>query len=167
MDRVNKQVNPKSASIIVETNNFHQVLEHFDKAGKLKRKNTRIVIGCQICLVKNLALVNLERENHTPDTHEQYTVLPFCGHAFGHQCLDYWIENQSGWPPRCPTCRQLVYCEEDHIVTFDIQGAPQITTTSQAEDIKMIRAMLHDPSCQECDRHKSRNKKAFSRLWND
>ncbi|TRX90376.1 hypothetical protein FHL15_008741 [Xylaria flabelliformis] len=148
MGQVNQQINSKNANKTVETNNFHQVLKYFDEAGKLKRKDTRLEIGCQICLVKNLALVNLERENPTPDTHEQYTILPFCGHAFGHQCLDHWIDSQSDWP-RCPTCRELIYYKEDHIVTFDIQGTLQITATSQAEEIQEIRAMLHSPHCQE------------------
>ncbi|RYC58345.1 hypothetical protein CHU98_g7860 [Xylaria longipes] len=89
MAQVNKPVESEIANTIVETNNFHQVLEHFNSAGGLKHKETRLEIECQICLSKNLALVNLEQEKPVSDTHEQYVILPRCGHAFGHQCLNY------------------------------------------------------------------------------
>ncbi|KAI8949432.1 hypothetical protein F4801DRAFT_580395 [Xylaria longipes] len=149
MAQVNKPVESEIANTIVETNNFHQVLEHFNSAGGLKHKETRLEIECQICLSKNLALVNLEQEKPVSDTHEQYVILPRCGHAFGHQCLNYWIESQSDWP-RCPTCREFVYCENEHRVTFDIHGSPQKSVTSQAEEIQKIRGMLHKPPCQKC-----------------
>ncbi|KAI1363785.1 hypothetical protein F5Y08DRAFT_308443 [Xylaria arbuscula] len=72
---------------IVETNNFQQVIKLFNDCGKLKNKNTRLAIECQICVCKNLAIINHHIDKPNNEEHERYVVLPRCGHAFGSSCL--------------------------------------------------------------------------------
>ncbi|KAI0448186.1 hypothetical protein F4803DRAFT_567758 [Xylaria telfairii] len=163
MAHTNQHVGPETANMIVETNNFRQVLEHFDSAGSLTHKETRLEIECQICLSKNLAFVNPENGKSLSETHEQYVILPRCGHAFGHRCLNYWIKSQSNGP-RCPTCREFVYCENGHKITFDIHDA-QETAACQAEDVKRIRDMLDKPPCQKCNGQKDKSRRGTITWW--
>ncbi|KAI1345908.1 hypothetical protein F5Y01DRAFT_320310 [Xylaria sp. FL0043] len=87
MSLFSNQVSSAPAESIVETNNFHEVLQHFNDACELVDKTTRFTIECQICQCRNLAVTNPESETPAEDTHENYIVLPYCGHAFGSHCL--------------------------------------------------------------------------------
>ena len=75
-------------SVIIDTNNFKQVLLYFNHEGELADKqDTRVAIDCAICREKQLAIVNPNFDQLGNDTHEPYIVLPLCGHAFGAKCL--------------------------------------------------------------------------------
>ncbi|KAI0528276.1 hypothetical protein F5B22DRAFT_641248 [Xylaria bambusicola] len=88
----------------VETNNFHEIIRHFDDSGKLKNRGTRMKIECQICQCNDLAI--LSGENDQADTlGEKYTVLPGCGHGFGSHCLWEWIKIRLPYNAQCPSCR--------------------------------------------------------------
>ncbi|KAI3331991.1 hypothetical protein HD806DRAFT_529760 [Xylariaceae sp. AK1471] len=152
MSQANVQIGTGAAEITVETNNFHQVLEHFKSSGNLiNQRTTRVEINCQICQIKNLAVVNPQYDEHSLDTHESYVVLPRCGHAFGHMCLKEWVNKSEHWNPSCPSCRSPIYCEKKHVVPFKICGSRiGNDVTYQAMQIRGIRDMLHDPSCKRC-----------------
>ncbi|KAJ2986331.1 hypothetical protein NUW58_g5075 [Xylaria curta] len=74
----------------VETNNFRQVLQHFNNDGGLiNARTTRFSIPCAICQTRNLA-INVQHEQLHDTSYEHYTVLMRCGHAFGYACLASW-----------------------------------------------------------------------------
>ncbi|KAI1504401.1 hypothetical protein F5X99DRAFT_372191 [Biscogniauxia marginata] len=78
----------------VETNNFRQVLSHFNEEGHIISPNVaRFAVACQICC-KDLALINDHFDVHSRDSHEPYTVFPRCGHAFGYKCLYDWSQRR-------------------------------------------------------------------------
>ncbi|KAI0007773.1 hypothetical protein F4779DRAFT_490086 [Xylariaceae sp. FL0662B] len=105
----------KDEQITVETNNFHRVLEHFDEDGYLiDPVNIHLELTCQICNEKNLALINNRFDRRTRETHECYTVLPRCGHAFGYRCLYSWLLSDASGNRTCPTCRKPVYLSRAH-----------------------------------------------------
>ncbi|KAI1358532.1 hypothetical protein F5Y08DRAFT_345599 [Xylaria arbuscula] len=124
-------------AIIVDTNNFKEVLRHFDDDGELTDKQAiRIAIDCPICLEKRLAITNPDFDEMNPTTHETYRVLP-CGHAFGADCLYNWI-NMGG--DTCPSCRKpLEFVKRDlRTALINLSRPP----TTQANDIKWIRRFL-------------------------
>ncbi|KAI3324220.1 hypothetical protein HD806DRAFT_534536 [Xylariaceae sp. AK1471] len=132
---------------IVETNNFRKVLENYDSCGlMIHGMTTRMEIECQICMCMNLALVNRVFDDPVPATHEEYTVLPRCGHAFGHSCLNHWIRTQQGIP-KCPSCRTPVYCERRHVLPLKAYGD---TRRNVADEINEIRAAIEKSSCERC-----------------
>ncbi|KAI0977631.1 hypothetical protein F4678DRAFT_455781 [Xylaria arbuscula] len=86
---------------LVETNNFYHIIQHFNDAGDLTRQNTRFSIECQICMSKSLSLINPDFDGPTQDhTHENYIVLPGCGHAFGSDCLQTNSEETTPYGPK-------------------------------------------------------------------
>ncbi|KAI1131774.1 hypothetical protein F5Y10DRAFT_285701 [Nemania abortiva] len=146
-----------ATGVIVETNNFHQVIQHFNDAGELTNMNTRFSIDCQICMCKNLALTNTLVDVPTNELHEKYAVLPRCGHAFGFQCLGQWIKTQKtqhNFNLKCPSCRSPIACEKRHSAPLKLYGPTRGSTSDcmekQRKDIAAIRATLLDPSCTRC-----------------
>ena len=160
---------PKSDSakgpVVVETKNFHQVLEHFDEAGELlDPQNMRFNINCGICCENNLAVVAGEEGNNSNSSEPavplaRYTVLPGCGHAFCTRCISKWMwchvldtknyrtgpgassSSSSSEIPSCPSCRELVFCAGKHPVhLFRSHDGRE----SQQLDIMMIRRYLMD-----------------------
>ncbi|KAI0109086.1 hypothetical protein GGR51DRAFT_512697 [Nemania sp. FL0031] len=79
---------PAEPIVTVDTHNFRHVIQHFGQDGNLLAENTtRVSIPCPICLVNNLRLANPLFPEPDGVTTEVYTVLPGCGHAFGHDCI--------------------------------------------------------------------------------
>ncbi|KAI5864743.1 hypothetical protein GGS23DRAFT_619381 [Durotheca rogersii] len=128
----------------VETTNFHQVLEHFDESGNIiDQTRTRLSIQCPICTTKNLSLVNGYYDSKSRDTHEAYTVLPGCGHAFGYVCLYNWLkEHINVRNPTCPTCREPVFTSRDRPLIFPIYGDTSLG--EQHKEVVDIRASLRE-----------------------
>ncbi|KAJ3571658.1 hypothetical protein NPX13_g5304 [Xylaria arbuscula] len=124
-------------TIIVDTNNFKEVLRHFDDDGELTDKQAvRIAIDCPICLEKRLTITNPDFDEMNPTTHETYRILP-CGHAFGADCLHNWI-NMGG--DTCPSCRKpLEFVKRDLRTALTNLSRPP---TTQANDIMWIRCFL-------------------------
>ncbi|KAI3324783.1 hypothetical protein HD806DRAFT_534245 [Xylariaceae sp. AK1471] len=136
--------------VVVETSNFHEVLRHFTMRGNFKdEKRTRLSILCMICLAKNLAIINPGFDKSVNcSTHEFYTVLR-CGHAFGFTCLNKWFVSQSLENLKCPICRAAVNCKREHLVPLKIRGGTE-DMELQRREIKKIRAMLCNPTCELC-----------------
>ncbi|KAI0455276.1 hypothetical protein F5B21DRAFT_523982 [Xylaria acuta] len=144
-----------NAEIIVDTNNFYKVLSYFNNAGELLESNARLQIDCQICMVKRLAIANIEIDIPNTDSHETYTVLPMCGHAFGTQCLQQWIRtNNDGYliirPASCPTCRAPISCEKGHASPISEFGSTGSKPRRQANDVRVIRSKLSNRHCDQC-----------------
>ncbi|KAJ8109090.1 hypothetical protein ONZ43_g6235 [Nemania bipapillata] len=139
---------------VVETNNFHQVIEHFNAIGDLINKKTRFAIECQICRGKNLAITNRLLDPVTESKHEKYTVLPRCGHAFGYSCLHEWITTQKaqGQNPKCPSCRAPILCQNGHTGVITEHWASISAPYKQREDICVIRHKLSKTDCIQCER---------------
>ncbi|KAI3332484.1 hypothetical protein HD806DRAFT_530232 [Xylariaceae sp. AK1471] len=153
MSQVNNEAETSATKVTIETNNFHNVLKHFDITGNLIHKSTaHLAIECQICMVKNLALINPRCDDATSEeTHEKYVILPACGHAFGHSCLRQWLK-AGGVRSKCPSCRSQIYCQERHVVPFKICGIEGNNMTRQAMEIRGIRAILsREPFCTQCE----------------
>ncbi|XXH05600.1 hypothetical protein Hte_012032 [Hypoxylon texense] len=94
----------------IDTNNFDVVLKEFDEEGYIIDDDTRLQIPCAICNEKDLAILNGKFDRRTRATHESYTVLPNCKHAFGYTCLWDWImEEINRKDPTCPTCRAAIF----------------------------------------------------------
>ncbi|KAJ2996585.1 hypothetical protein NUW58_g924 [Xylaria curta] len=135
--------------MLVETNNFLRVLEQFDSSGNLNDKDSHLHIECPICLTNTLAIVNPDHEHPVSARYEQYTVLPRCGHAFGHICLNFWLDEQ-GNAPKCPACRLPIFCEYGHRQELRAYGNLG-NNTSQAEEIVHIRALISQREhCERC-----------------
>ncbi|KAK6949443.1 hypothetical protein Daesc_009523 [Daldinia eschscholtzii] len=125
----------------VETHYFPEVLEHFDDHGHLIDPNTKFNIGCYICHVANLGLVNHASEQRSSLTHEPFAVLPRCGHAFGYQCIMGWLLldiNKKN--PKCPACRKEVYSNKNSPEVFLIVGVSP--PEEQHMEINAIRKSL-------------------------
>ncbi|KAI0967547.1 hypothetical protein F4678DRAFT_465477 [Xylaria arbuscula] len=131
---------------IVETNNFHQVINKFNDSGDLMEKTTGFSIECQICLCKDLAL--MVPDVGTEDSHEQYVVLPRCGHGFGSDCLQQWIRSQHQFSRKCPTCRSPVDCMEGHSPRVSVLCSRRKNSQKTREDIEKIRSTLG--CCSQC-----------------
>ncbi|CAJ2511293.1 Uu.00g069180.m01.CDS01 [Anthostomella pinea] len=71
-------------------------LDYFSPDGDLLG-DVLLQVDCQIC-DKKLAIIQ-----PPDDENEAYTVLP-CGHAFGYNCIQLWLEG--GNNPTCPSCRK-------------------------------------------------------------
>ncbi|KAI0149925.1 hypothetical protein F4776DRAFT_603854 [Hypoxylon sp. NC0597] len=109
--------------VTVSTNSFFQVLEHFDDHGMLINPKTRFDIQCIICLQKNLAIVNPDFDKRSRRTHECYTVLPRCGHAFGYTCIYNWLKKDMNmFNPKCPICRRIVFHKGRQPEIFSVFG---------------------------------------------
>lgn len=94
----------------VDTNNFNQVLEHFDGEGHIIWPNMRFNIACDICHEKNLALTNPSLDPRSRETHESYAALPVCGHAFGYTCLlQHMLKDLHLSNPPCPACSTRIF----------------------------------------------------------
>ncbi|KAI0975471.1 hypothetical protein F4678DRAFT_485113 [Xylaria arbuscula] len=138
---------------IVDTNNFHRVILHFDKVGDLADQNSRFAIPCTICDSKDLAIANVHLDEVSEDSHERYAVLPRCGHAFGSECVLQWINinRERGTRPTCPTCRSLILCWKGHLPpTFNL-GSTSGDLAGLGKDIQSIRTALSTKSCLQCD----------------
>ncbi|KAI1283594.1 hypothetical protein F5Y07DRAFT_156795 [Xylaria sp. FL0933] len=145
MSPFSNRISSAPAENIVETNNFYEVLQHFNDACELVDKTTQFTIECQICQCRNLAVTNPESETPAEDTHENYAVLPSCGHAFGSHCLQKWIEYQKAQTqanPTCPSCRARIGCERRHQLQVMVFGPKADKATHTSEDIAKIRATL-------------------------
>ncbi|KAI1357739.1 hypothetical protein F5Y08DRAFT_351775 [Xylaria arbuscula] len=146
-------------SITIETNNFNEVVQHFDEAGELINKKTRVAIDCYICQCKNLALVNPSLDQITDDTHEKYVVLR-CGHAFGVDCLKTWIRIEGQSRAKCPSCRSPIKCQRNHTgVIFTLFGIGA-AADAQAKDIQNIRGRAKE--CYQCTNPSSRPRRPIS-----
>ncbi|OTA82933.1 hypothetical protein M434DRAFT_16857 [Hypoxylon sp. CO27-5] len=109
--------------VTVSTNNFFKVLEYFDDQGTLIYPKTRFDIQCNICLQKNLAIVNPDFDKRSRLTHECYAVLPRCGHAFGYKCIYDWLKQGMGiFNPKCPICRRIVFHRGQQPEIFKVFG---------------------------------------------
>ncbi|KAI1299494.1 hypothetical protein F5Y03DRAFT_397692 [Xylaria venustula] len=140
----NQQATNMDSEAIVETNNFHQVIKKFNDSGDLIEETTKFLIECQICQCKSLALM---APDAGIDSHEEYVVLPQCGHAFGSDCLQHWFESQ--WFNRkCPLCRTAVDCTEGHRPLFHVLSSRRNDLQKTREDIKKIRNVVG--SCSQC-----------------
>ncbi|KAI8951912.1 hypothetical protein F4801DRAFT_578013 [Xylaria longipes] len=149
---------PTAESIItVQTANFHRVLDHFNSDGNLiDDKRTRLSIPCSICLLNDLSLINPHLEESADITHEHYTVLMRCGHAFGYKCLTKWFIVQRLNELRCPLCRAPAFCEQRHITPLEVYGGTTDMEV-QCQQIKEIRRNLNNPTCEECSSLNSNN----------
>lgn len=146
--KMNSQVQqPQTGEVKVDTENFHQVLEHFDDEGHLKDKdNTRIAINCAICKEHDLAILNHDKQERSRSRHESYAVLK-CGHAFGYVCLHNWLlQNKT-----CPSCRTNPFCSpREHFLMSDLYG--DAGAKEQHEEIQDIRKFLQrSPECAACE----------------
>ncbi|KAI0814555.1 hypothetical protein GGR55DRAFT_437384 [Xylaria sp. FL0064] len=153
MSLFSNRVSSAPAESVVETNNFHEVLQHFNDACELVDKTTRFAIECQICQCRNLAVTNPESETPAEDRYENYIVLPYCGHAFGSHCLQKWIKYQKAQTqanPTCPSCRAHIGCERRHQLQVVVFGPKTDKATHTSEDIAKIRTTLGPCSlCQK------------------
>ncbi|KAI0870425.1 hypothetical protein GGS24DRAFT_475350, partial [Hypoxylon argillaceum] len=152
---------------IVETNNLHQVIQHFDDSGELIDNKTRIKIECQICMCKDLALTNRELDPLDKESHESYAVLPRCGHAFGHSCLQRWIKTQRAqrnYDPKCPSCRTPLLCEKMHALTLTEIGFMGRGSKTQAEDVVGVRNTLQMADCSRCLTRREEYERAMAQL---
>ncbi|KAI1427662.1 hypothetical protein F5Y12DRAFT_736344 [Xylaria sp. FL1777] len=144
MPLTSNQATNTAAEIVVETNNLHQVLQHFNSSGELNNKRTtRLSVECQICVCKNLALTNPQFDQQSDDSHEVYIVLSHCGHAFGFSCLLRWIRIQEHIEPKCPSCRTPMYCDKEHL-PYGVFGSTNSDAKKQRLDITRIRALLQE-----------------------
>ncbi|KAI0098070.1 hypothetical protein GGR51DRAFT_565959 [Nemania sp. FL0031] len=140
---------PTAAEVVViETNNFHQVLQHFDNRGILKNNHTCFRIECQICTEMHLGLTNTETDDPNEDIYEEYTVLPRCGHGFGYECLYQWMNTDYNRNPPCPSCRTPILCEELRDMDLPIYGTRN--SHDQAKQITQIRDSLAKETCTGC-----------------
>ncbi|KAJ2985156.1 hypothetical protein NUW58_g5687 [Xylaria curta] len=156
MSQVTGQNMVAAGEVTVETNNFYRVQEYFDASGDLRNKETRFEIECQICLVKNLGIVNPRHEQPTLESHEDFIVLPRCGHAFGYRCIADWVyaSKRAGLFPSCPTCRISIGCPWRHKIPAGVYGFPRRLVENQARDILAIRALILKWSCADCVRER-------------
>ncbi|KAI0450905.1 hypothetical protein F5B21DRAFT_489161 [Xylaria acuta] len=67
--------------VVVDSNNFHQVLLFFNEHGDLANATTRIGITRTICVDKHLAIVNLGQDEVTADLHESHAMNIVAGPA--------------------------------------------------------------------------------------
>lgn len=131
---------------VVDTENFHQVLEHFDDEGHLKDKDhVKLAITCGICRERDLAILNHDMDQRSRQRHESYCVLN-CGHSFGYVCVHNWLlKNKT-----CPSCRKNPFCEMGHFSMSDLFG--DSGAHEQHEEIKEIRKFLQaKPDCATCE----------------
>ncbi|CAJ2500488.1 Uu.00g033410.m01.CDS01 [Anthostomella pinea] len=126
-----------SPKTTIETNNFHEVLKHFDAEGRIIDHETRFAVQCAICIERNLSLLNDRFDTKSRATHEPYTVLP-CGHAFGYECVSNWALHRE--MPTCPLCRKAIYARAGQRSTFKIFGAG--TSEEQHEEVVEVRRFL-------------------------
>ncbi|KAI0414618.1 hypothetical protein F5X98DRAFT_389659 [Xylaria grammica] len=149
--------NHSAAEICVETNNFHQVIQHFDdKGGIINKKTTRFSIDCGICKGKKLAIVNPDFDKPSDDTHQKYVVLPRCGHAFCSTCISEWI-NMHKDRTTCPSCRALVYGRECMIMLVNFGSTIKNIGTQDGEIVEIRRILLErgrGKSCEGCPRER-------------
>ncbi|KAJ8128194.1 hypothetical protein O1611_g5443 [Lasiodiplodia mahajangana] len=133
--------------VTVETNNFREVLEHFDFNGNVIAENTTIfAIPCVICQANNLSLVNPVLNGPTDVPTEHFAVLPNCGHAFGYKCIMHWFLVDE---PKCPTCRTPAYCDRGHIEPLEIFGETRYLE-AQRRQILMIKVSILWKGCRLC-----------------
>ncbi|KAL7620336.1 hypothetical protein AAE478_009330 [Parahypoxylon ruwenzoriense] len=138
MEGNDRQAHNSDQQVVVETNNFIQVLDCFDEDGNLLDQNTRFKIQCGICTTKNIALVNHRFDRRSRETHESYTVLPRCGHAFGYTCLYEWIKTDMNLAmPTCPMCRADVFDSAASPEIFELYG--DANSEEQNQEIIDIR----------------------------
>ncbi|KAI2641142.1 hypothetical protein GGS21DRAFT_487478 [Xylaria nigripes] len=138
---------PVPVPIIVSTNNFHQILRHFDEDGNVK-DGVQFSIECMICQVKDIAIVYTDQDDPSESsTHKFYTVLPCCGHVFGSSCENRWAESciQETGETKCPTCRKRV-CLDRTQLRLRRYGRAK-TVVAQCMQIREIRAILHETRC--------------------
>ncbi|RYC61656.1 hypothetical protein CHU98_g4562 [Xylaria longipes] len=163
---------------VIDTNNFRQVLLHFDENGDLADPNTRIAILCNICQEKHLAIGNARLDKVATESHENYSVVPSCGHAFGVKCLSHvscsppsmahlrtrvhqaltkliqWIRvhyfRLNDRQPPCPSCHGSLLCAQGHRSrTFGL-GSTSGDPAEQRKDIQAIRVVLSGARCSQC-----------------
>ncbi|KAI1809768.1 hypothetical protein GGS20DRAFT_590262 [Poronia punctata] len=135
----------------ITTNNFKDVLKHFDHSGRLRDKRTRIRIDCDVCY-KRLAIVNPDLGLSVDENvrYEHYVVLE-CGHAFGYSCLHTWVQAQRTRNPGgeyCPSCRHPLRCPDGYLHGLEPRRGWSITGFVD-KDIREIREMLwqHEIRC--------------------
>ncbi|KAK7757158.1 hypothetical protein SLS62_000707 [Diatrype stigma] len=141
-----------SPAVVIDTNNFHQVLKHFDADGQLlaDEARTEIAIPCSIC-TKNLA-IPCRGADITDETHEAFAVLP-CGHGFGFVCLCAWLaksqwdhrfqgqgDGRDPFRPQCPACRQPAPVVPGTRRVFRLP--PLFLARDRADDMRRVRAAL-------------------------
>ncbi len=143
---------PLSEEVKVETNNFHNAIEHFDNEGRLKDKDrTRFAIQCAICHTHDLALLNEDKDHRSRHHHETYAVLK-CGHAFGYRCIHTWLLKHK----TCPSCRENPLCRNEHFVMLDMFG--YAGAHEQHKEINDIRRLLQrQPDCFTCRKNISQS----------
>ncbi|OTA99409.1 hypothetical protein M426DRAFT_16487 [Hypoxylon sp. CI-4A] len=133
---------------VIDSNNFRQVLQYFDRNGECINSNIRFRIPCAICNTKDISLVNSKFDKISRETHEPYAVLPRCGHAFGYTCLYTWLSNSINLEmPKCPSCRQDAFYETNEPLTLDIYGVA--SDEEQSAEIYDIRQSLETPVVEE------------------
>ncbi|KAI2601956.1 hypothetical protein GGR54DRAFT_560071 [Hypoxylon sp. NC1633] len=132
-------------ALTIETNNFHQVLEHFDQDGHIINLDTRFDIQCQVCLTRNLSVLNSKFDKRSRDTHETYCVFPRCGHAFGYTCIYKWITRFLR--PQCPVCRMDIFSPPTDRGLLDLFGDGGIE--EQHKEILSIREIFKQRIIQE------------------
>ncbi|KAI8952139.1 hypothetical protein F4801DRAFT_577774 [Xylaria longipes] len=149
---------------VIDTNNFRQVLLHFDENGDLADPNTRIAILCNICQEKHLAIGNARLDKVATESHENYSVVPSCGHAFGVKCLSHWIRvhyfRLNDRQPPCPSCHGSLLCAQGHRSrTFGL-GSTSGDPAEQRKDIQAIRVVLSGARCSQCVKTDERDRLA-------
>ncbi|KAI1375651.1 hypothetical protein F4677DRAFT_421962 [Hypoxylon crocopeplum] len=158
---------PMDSMVVVDTNNFRQVLEEFDENGHLINPGTRFKIPCVICQEQNLAFLNSKFDKLSRDTYEDFAVLPICGHAFCFQCISHWLVTeeirlrQEGRPviPTCPSCRTEIYFDENKPLFLSILCTENVE--KQAEDIVKIRNLIFDRDILDMDEEEIQQILAF------
>ncbi|KAI4862803.1 hypothetical protein F4820DRAFT_450632 [Hypoxylon rubiginosum] len=139
---------PDDQVVTIDTNNFNSVLKEFNEEGHIINPNTRFQICCGICNEKDLAILNDKFDRRTRETHESYSVLPFCQHAFGHTCLWNWVMvERRRKKPTCPTCRASIFPKGDW--SLDLFGDGSVE--EQPQDIINIRDSIRNASLLEDD----------------
>ncbi|KAK4148857.1 hypothetical protein C8A00DRAFT_38559 [Chaetomidium leptoderma] len=82
------------------------------------REGPKPVVHCSICRTSKISIQGIHEPNRDaiPGEGDEYEELEalWCGHVFGEDCLNRWLEHsfQSipvGKYPRCPLCRERAY----------------------------------------------------------
>ncbi|KAK5628935.1 hypothetical protein RRF57_004651 [Xylaria bambusicola] len=133
----------------VETNNFHEIIRHFDDSGELKNPRTSMKVECQICQCNDLAILCRHSGEPADDLGEGYTVLPGCGHGFGTHCLWEWIKTKLPYNAQCPSCRAPIDLENTLPTFYNRHNDP----AKQRKHITKIRALLKHQGTQRQSRH--------------
>ncbi|KAI0538765.1 hypothetical protein GGR58DRAFT_500934 [Xylaria digitata] len=137
-----RDVRPGTNINWVVTNDFHQVLRHFNEDGIVLDGNTYIDITCHICQEACIGPIHPRFPGQTKP-YEHYAVLKHCGHAFGYKCLFHSLLARRINEPSCPTCGTKIFPERGQPRPLVIYGI--VDLESQREQIRSIRQMIEPP----------------------